>query len=136
MGLNRSPLNRRSKKREDLYKLRRPLVQRLLSERRWCEACPVFAVVDGKVLYTVIESVDVHEIISRGRGGSILHEPNLLCVCRPCHNRITTHPAEAESLGLLLPSWATEDMLEESSLVRLSVRSGQWPLVVAPSWLS
>jgi hypothetical protein len=136
MGLNRSPLNRRSAKREEIYKLRRPLVQRLLSERRWCEACSIFAVVDGKALYTIIESVDVHEVISRGRGGSILDEANLLCVCRPCHQRITTHPAEGEETALLLPSWATAEMQEEAHTVREAIRQGQWPLASPPSWLS
>jgi hypothetical protein len=136
MGLNRSPLNKRSKKREEIYKLRRPLVQRLLTEKPWCEACPIFAVIDGKATYKRIPSMDVHEVISRGRGGSILDERNLMCLCRPCHNRITTHPAEGESVGALLPSWATGDMMLEAAAVRTAISEGGWPLQVQPSWLS
>ena len=124
--MKRSPLNRgnkrlrqnkplqskkklapRSKKAKKLYKEKRvPLVQRLLAERPWCEACLVFAEHDGLVGVRVRKSQDLHEIRSRGRTGGInsdewLDEENILCVCRQCHNRITDNSKEAEALGLL-----------------------------------
>ena len=104
----------RSKKTSDIYKLRAPLVERLLEERPYCQACRIFNVYDG-VTYTPHRSVDIHELVSRGRGGSILDEDNLLAVCRfPCHSRITGDSKEAEWLGLALPSWSDEETLVDA----------------------
>jgi hypothetical protein len=100
-------LRPRSNKAQQLYKDKRvPLVKRLLAERPWCEACPVYAEVDQLQFYRIRSSVDLHEMKSRGRTGGIhgeewLDETNILCVCRECHRRITDFPEEAEALGLL-----------------------------------
>lgn len=102
-------MRRRSRKREADYEVRRPLVQRLLQERPWCEACPVFAAHDGKVTYTRHPSVDIHEKIRRSQGGSILEEGNLLAVCRSCHRRIGNYPQLAFDLGLAAPGWSRND---------------------------
>lgn len=98
-------MRHRSAKKEAEYRLRRPLVARLLSERPWCEACPVFAAHDGKTTYTRRASVDVHELVRRSQGGSILDEENLMCVCRDCHRRIGNHPQLAFDLGLARHGW-------------------------------
>jgi hypothetical protein len=95
----------RSAKKEAEYRLRRPLVQKLLRERPWCEACPVFAHHDEDVLYNRKRSVDLHEIIRRSQGGSILDEDNILCVCRECHRRIGNNPQLAFDLGLAKHGW-------------------------------
>lgn len=100
-------LAHRSKKAKKLYaEKRRPLVEKLLAERPWCEACKLFATKDGKTFHRVNQSRDLHEVLSRGRSGGIhseewLDEDNILCVCRECHRRITDNPKEAEELGLL-----------------------------------
>lgn len=97
----------RSKKAQKLYaEKRKPLVEKLLIERPWCEACLVFAEHDGLVGVRVRKSRDLHEIKTRGRTGGIsseewLQEDNILCVCRQCHTRITDNPAEALELGLV-----------------------------------
>ena len=78
---------------------------RLLEERPLCEACPVFASHDGKVVYSRQRSVDIHELVRRSQGGSILDENNLLAVCRPCHQRIGNHPQLAFDLGLARHNW-------------------------------
>ena len=93
-------MRHRSKKKEAEYKLRRPLVARLLEEKPHCEACPVFAKHDGVATYRQAMSVDVHEIVRRSQGGSILDEANVLAVCRPCHVRIGNNPQLACDLGL------------------------------------
>jgi 5-methylcytosine-specific restriction endonuclease McrA len=93
-------MRHRSKKKEAEYRLRRPLVEKMLEERPMCEACPVFAENDGLVTYQRNRSVDVHEIVRRSQGGSILDEENLMCVCRPCHFRIGNYPQLAFDLGL------------------------------------
>ena len=98
-------MRHRSKKKEAEYRLRRPLVERLLQERPFCEACPVFAVHDEKATYVRRVSVDVHELVRRSQGGSILDESNLMCVCRECHRRIGNYPALAFELGLARHGW-------------------------------
>ena len=105
--LKRTPLkksskkiNNRSKKTEEKYKLRRPLVEKILGERPWCEACPVFAQYDELAVYQQRPSSDVHELVRRSQGGSILDESNLMCVCRQCHTRIGNYPQLAFDLGL------------------------------------
>ncbi len=95
----------RSRKKEEEYKIRRPLVARLLTEKPLCEACPVFAEYDEKTIYRRNKSSDIHEIIRRSQGGSILDEKNLLAVCRPCHNRIGNNPQLAFDLGLAKHGW-------------------------------
>ena len=95
----------RSKKKSDEYKLRVPLVKRLLEEKPLCEACPVCAKHDELVTYIRNRSVDIHELVRRSQGGSILDEKNLLAVCRPCHNRIGREPALAFELGLAKHGW-------------------------------
>ena len=99
------PLRRRSKKKEQEYELRRPLVQRLLAERPWCEACPVFAKHDGLATYVRNPSNDLHELVRRSQGGSILDESNIMCVCRRCHQRIGNEPELAFDLGLAKHGW-------------------------------
>lgn len=98
-------MKHRSKKKEAEYRLRRPLVEKLLGERSLCEACEVFAVHDRRVRYVRQRSVDVHEIVRRSQGGSILDENNLMCVCRDCHMRIGNFPQLAFDLGLARHSW-------------------------------
>lgn len=78
---------------------------RLLEERPLCEACPVFAEHDEKVVYSRQRSVDIHELVRRSQGGSILDEQNLLAVCRPCHQRIGNNPQLAFDLGLARHNW-------------------------------
>lgn len=65
----------------------------------------MFAKHDGKVTYRRNASVDVHELIRRSQGGSILDIDNLLAVCRPCHQRIGNHPSLAFELGLSKHGW-------------------------------
>ena len=81
------------------------MVMRLLEERPLCEACPVFASHDEKVVYSRQRSVDIHELVRRSQGGSILDENNLLAVCRTCHQRIGNFPQLAFDLGLARHNW-------------------------------
>lgn len=99
------PIKQRSKKREKLYESRRPFVAGLLAERVWCEACPVFARHDGKAVFTQRKATDVHELVRRSQGGSILDAENCMTVCRPCHTRIGNYPQLAFDLGLAKHGW-------------------------------
>lgn len=123
----RSRLRARSAKREALYagtddqEGRRAFVARMLDKRVVCEAgqrigvhlrsavlrsVSAEATPDG--IGTAIEvwihcsvyAVDVHEILARSAGGSILDEANVLCLCRACHDWIGNNPKAALALGL------------------------------------
>ena len=88
----------RSPKREQGMVERRKLVARLLAEYPKCQA---------RVLCRGAAAVDVHERLTRARGGNILDpvQAHMMTACRDCHNWITTHPADAERARLMLPSW-------------------------------
>lgn len=73
---------------------RRVLVERLLARHLWCQAA-IERVCIGP-------AQDVHELLARSAGGSILDESNCICVCRPCHQWIGDHPIEAREAGLRL----------------------------------
>lgn len=107
-GLNRGSvelkrgkqLNPVSKKRRKVSGPRRAFVERILTERPRCEAC--LPIRGGRHQR---RSVDVHELIRRGQGGSILEDYNVLAVCRPCHDWIGDHPEEAREYGVAIWSW-------------------------------
>ena len=99
------PPKKRSKKTEELYVERRKFVEKILLERPMCQACKAFATHDKKVSYNQHMSRDVHEIVRRSQGGSILDEENVLAVCRPCHVRIGNFPQLAFDLGLAKHGW-------------------------------
>ena len=83
--LRRSPLRRRSRKMERTYrKLRVPLVRRFMRDHPLCQRC------------LMARSTDPHELIPRGRGGSIIDEENLAALCWECHRWIHDHPLQAE----------------------------------------
>ena len=90
-------LKARSPKMAKAYRTKRvPLVAAMLAEQPWCqiqwdEGC------QGR-------SADIHELLSRGRGGSITAEANCIAGCRHCHDAVTQNPAEAEARGFALPS--------------------------------
>lgn len=106
--LRRTPMARgtkriapRSAKRVQAYSVqggRRDLVAMMLTERPRCEA---------RVLCKGARSVDVHERLSRARGGDILdpEQAHMITACRACHDWITREPKAAEAMRLALPSW-------------------------------
>lgn len=91
--LKQTPLRQRSKKQEAKYRIRRPLVARLLAERPVCERCHS------------ARSTDVHEPRMRSRGADITDPRQCVCLCRDCHNWTHANPAEATTEGWLVPSW-------------------------------
>ena len=54
------------------------------------------------------DAVDLHEPLTRARGGSITDVNNSVTVCRACHDWIHAHPAKANELRLLLHAWEIE----------------------------
>lgn len=83
----------RSKKREAIYRQRRPLVAQMLADKPICERCGMNP------------STEIHEVVTRARGGSILDPLNLRALCRACHSFITLNPLIAEAEGFMAHSW-------------------------------
>lgn len=77
----------RSLRMAALYRQRRALVIRLLAERPVCQRCHA------------ARATDVHELVRRSQGGSILDLANLACLCRRCHVHVSEHPVAAEAEG-------------------------------------
>lgn len=121
----------RSKKQEALYKKRRPLVAEMLREQPACEACIIRGTYLGQSTVNQRPATDVHELVRRSQGGSILDRKNLITICRPCHTWVTSHPLEAEALGLHLPGWTKNDMWDEAKRVRESWLNGVY---AEPHW--
>ncbi len=69
-----------------------------------CQGCPVTPVGE----YPPRPWSEVHEILTRGRGGDPTDPENQLCLCGPCHSWITTHETDARELGLVRGRAASE----------------------------
>lgn len=95
-GLARvTPLNAMSTKRRRANRVRRDAVYATFGDAPGCmvPGCPRLA-------------DDIHEPLTRARGGSITDPANMAPLCRPHHTEITdTEPAWAYELGLLVHSW-------------------------------
>lgn len=89
-----------SKKREALNRARRAFVAGFLAAHPRCQAGPLILPVDHRHRCH-LHSVDVHEVVTRARGGDILDPGNCRAICRACHDWIHEHPAAATGLGLL-----------------------------------
>lgn len=50
-------------------------------------------------------AVDMHEVLTRARGGSITDPDNILAACRPCHDHVTDNPEWAAEEGYVRWSW-------------------------------
>jgi len=82
---------------EAKYRERRSLVAQMLDEKPVCERCDA------------ARSTDIHEVLSRARGGSILDPGNLVALCRQCHSFITQNPLVAHAEGWSKHSWENDD---------------------------
>lgn len=101
--MKRSPIKRsgrlkpRSKKTQQLYSRtggRKDFVISMLSQFPKCQA-QIDDVCQQR-------SVDVHELLARSQGGSILDPNNCITVCRMCHSWIGDYPKLATERGLRL----------------------------------
>ena len=103
----RTPLRRVSLKRQRVMQQRRMFVADQLARRPDCEAGPLIRTGNeavagyGATTPCRRRAVDIHEPLTRARGGSILDPANTVAVCRTCHDWIHTHPESATRLGLL-----------------------------------
>lgn len=94
----RTPVRQVSAKRAAENRKRRAMIDALYPERPRCARPGCTALAD-----------DIHEPLTRGRGGSITDPENAVPLCRACHDEITFRPESelgwAYEAGLLRHSW-------------------------------
>jgi hypothetical protein len=116
---SKTPLKRKTRlkpvsdKRLALQAKRRTFVREQLDARPHCEAGPIISKFykdnpayssNGIQLMRYRcngNSVDIHEPLTRARGGSIVDVDNSMAVCRMCHDWIHHNPQLATDLHLL-----------------------------------
>ena len=101
---SKSRLSNRSKKMKDSYDGyggRRDVVSALMYEVSSCEAGMIIGGEIDRWVNCAYTPCDVHEILPRSAGGSIVERSNLLVVCRFCHMWIHANPKRSRELGLL-----------------------------------
>lgn len=96
--MRRSRLNPTSKKRNQQNR-ERDFVRKVIMKERGalCEA-----MIPATCTYV---GTDLHEILTRARGGSIIDPDNILLLCRECHGFITSQPAWSKENGFVV-SWS------------------------------
>jgi hypothetical protein len=92
-------LRQQSKKRQAENRKRRTVVRVTFGDQPMCAAPDCTRLAD-----------DIHEPLTRARGGSITDPTNMAPLCRPCHTEITDEQPEwAYEVGLLVHSWDRGD---------------------------
>jgi len=115
--MRRSRVNPISKKRLAELEGRKTTREIVLTRSELCEA--------GIENICSRVATDVHEILTRGRGGSITDPDNCLALCRPCHSYITTHPKWAGDTGFVLHSWDDAEAAETARELRRAFRANR-----------
>lgn len=96
-----TPLRRVSPKTAKRNRARSVMRTTELQQRPYCEARGTIWTADPTYTDCALVSCDLHEPLTRARGGSVLDPENTVAVCRPCHDWIHNHPAQATEIGLL-----------------------------------
>jgi hypothetical protein len=116
--MKRTRIRPMSERRQGLVSERRALVERVLAQRPTCEApSHLRAIVHGlpredqdevvgalRASGPYCRSSEVHEVLSRARGGSIVDESNVMALCHIHHAWVTAHPRLATMAGLMRSS--------------------------------
>lgn len=98
-------MRRQSTKARAIAEERKGLRWTLLGERgAACEGCPLTPVGETPPR----QWTDMHEVLTRARGGDPTDKSNILCLCRQCHQWVTTHELEAREAGLVRARTAAE----------------------------
>ena len=98
--IRKTRLSPMSPKRREVSHRRREFVADVLSHRTRCEAGALIRSAESDHRCFGY-STDVHEVLTRARGGDILDPDNVRAICRRCHDWIHDHPKIALDLGLL-----------------------------------
>ena len=95
MQTARTAINPVSAKRARENRTRAAALKPLREAQDWCSMCGRTGV-----------GLDAHELLSRGRGGSITDLSNIVLLCRLDHQWVTENPAAAEAAGWALKTEA------------------------------
>lgn len=101
----RTPLRKVSPKTAARNRKRAAFRAAELASRPYCEAQGSIWTHDPSYNRCSMISVDLHEPLTRARGGDILDPKNTVALCRPCHDWIHNNPAAATDLGLLISAY-------------------------------
>ena len=95
-----------SPKRAKVNAIRKAEARRVYGERPVCFACVPWQLVGIDRDRTGCDgwATDLHELLPRGRGGSITDMDNCRPVSRACHDFAHANPELAEAAGLLVPT--------------------------------
>lgn len=121
-GLQRSqrPIKKQSTERGKANSKRARVLDRLRQTRGGCELHASENCTN--------EMHDGHEIHTRGRGGSITDDENILMTCRTCHTLITDNPAESDCYGFTVQEWrANSEGFADAARRRELFHSGVLP---------
>jgi hypothetical protein len=108
--LKRTPIKPVSDKRAAENRERAEMIARKFPERPLCIVYQLSqqhpGVIPGEVTSRCSRRADdVHEPLTRARGGSVTDPGNATSPCRPCHDALGKEPSWGYKLGLLRHSW-------------------------------
>ncbi|MFI6883419.1 hypothetical protein [Streptosporangium canum] len=115
--LARTPLRRTSRKRDQENRQRTAMKKALFPLGTLCAIPDCWAPYD-----------DVHEPLTRARGGSITDPDNSVPLCRPMHDDLGKEPVWAYEYALLVHSWEKTPP-EVLAQVRRSLLAGEVPVI-------
>ena len=97
----KTPLRRVSPKTAKRNRARSKFRLEQLAARPGCEARETIWTVDPTWDGCTRWATDLHEPLTRARGGDILDASNTIATCRACHDWIHRYPTQATETGLL-----------------------------------
>lgn len=105
----RKRLNPQSTKRKATNVVRRAEVEERYGRNPECYACGPLALLGITRTTTGCRgwADDAHEIVPRGRGGSIVDTDNIVPISRSCHSWVHANEDVAQQAGLLRSSYDT-----------------------------
>lgn len=102
---DRGLMKAQSKRASAIMRSRAAIRTELIETRGcFCEGCSMTPVGQQPPRFFT----DMHEILTRARGGDPSDKENILCLCRECHIWITEHEEDARELGLVRARTAAE----------------------------
>ena len=102
--MKRTELNPTSTKRTAENRERsRVMVDLFGSQEDW--RCSVEGSLDHGIMGPCYGPIHGHEILTRGRGGSITDPANIVLLCDRHNEWASSHPEDAHRLGLVRHSW-------------------------------
>lgn len=97
----RTPLKAKSAKTAKRDRNRAKFRREQLADRPHCEARQTIWTAEPTWSGCTRWATDLHEPLTRARGGSVLDPANTIATCRQCHEWVHRFPKKATEIGLL-----------------------------------